>query len=65
MIKRELSKMEFLDIAVGLELGRTHFKEHGLHVAAGRCENLRKLFEAAHTAWLEIEEGRHPNERKS
>jgi hypothetical protein len=59
MIKRELSKIEFLDISVGLQLVRDSMRGQGLLVAADRCDNLRKLFEASHTAWLEIEEGRH------
>ena len=59
MIDREISKMEFVDIGVGLELAGRSFRQQGLLVAAERCDNLRKLFEAAHTAHLEIEEGRH------
>lgn len=55
MIHRELNKLEFRDITVGLGLAAAHFREQGLKVAAVRCENLAKLFDVAHTAWLEIE----------
>lgn len=62
MIRRELSKIEFLDIAKGLALAISSFERDGTRVAAMRARELRALFEKAHTAYLEIEvEGQTKN----
>ena len=60
MIRRELSKIDFLDIGKALGLAAGGFRRDGLFLAAMRCDDLRELFEAAHTSWLEIEEKRQP-----
>ena len=62
MIRRELSKIEFLDIGKGLGLAVASFERDGMKVAAMRARDLRALFEKAHTAYLEIEgEGQTKN----
>ena len=55
MIRRELSKYEFLDISEALDLSAASLRAQGNNVAAVKVDNLRKLFEDAYTGYLELE----------
>lgn len=62
MRRRELSLYEFADIHEALELTAESLREEGNIVAAVKVDDLRKLFEDAHTGWLWFEDEEEGNE---